>query len=76
MAAVGAVLGLALLYLGLSLARPLVDSAFGLWLPIDAPSMREVWVTLAVVLAGAIVSLVPALRAYRMSLADGMMIKT
>ncbi|WP_223423594.1 ABC transporter permease [Tateyamaria pelophila] len=76
MAAVGAVLGLALLYLGLSLARPLVDSAFGLWLPIDAPSMHEVWVTLVVVLAGVIVSLVPALRAYRMSLADGMMVKT
>jgi putative ABC transport system permease protein len=75
-AAVGATLGLALLYLGLGIAQPLVDSAFGLWLPIGPPSMRELRVIAAVIAAGAIVSLVPALRAYRMSLADGMIVKT
>jgi putative ABC transport system permease protein len=76
MAAIGAILGLLILYLGLFLAQPLVDAAFGLWLPIDAPSVREIWVLLAVVAASAIVSLVPALRAYQLSLADGMMVKT
>lgn len=75
MAAIGAVLGLTLLYLGLVLAQPMVDAAFGLWLPIDPPSLRELWVLLGVVAAGAIVSLVPAVRAYRMSLADGMMVR-
>ena len=76
MAAVGALLGLVFLYIGLIIAQPIVDSAFGLWLPIDAPSIREIWVMLAVIAAGAIVSIVPALRAYRMSVADGMMVKT
>ena len=76
MAAIGAILGLALLYIGLFIGQPLIDSAFGLWLPIEAPTMREVWVLLSVVAASAIVSTVPALRAYRMSLADGMMVKT
>lgn len=76
MAGVGALFGLGLLYVCLSLAQPVVDSTFGLWLPIDAPSMREIWVILAVVVAGGLVSLVPALRAYRMSLADGMTVKT
>lgn len=76
MAAIGAILGLALLYVGLFIGQPLIDSAFGLWLPIEAPTMREVWVLLSVVAASAIVSTVPALRAYRMSLADGMMVKT
>ena len=75
MAAIGAILGLALLYVGLFIGQPLIDSAFGLWLPIEAPTMREVWVLLGVVAASAIVSMVPALRAYRMSLADGMMVK-
>jgi putative ABC transport system permease protein len=75
MAAIGAILGLALLYVGLFIGQPLIDSAFGLWLPIDAPTMREVWVMLGVVVAGAIVSMVPALRAYRMSLADGMIVR-
>lgn len=76
MAAIGALIGLAFLYGGLNIAQPIVDSAFGLWLPIEPPTMRELWVILAVIAAGAIVSLIPALRAYRMSVADGMMVKT
>ncbi|AML51976.1 ABC transporter permease [Falsihalocynthiibacter arcticus] len=76
MAAVGALLGLVLLYVGLIITQPILDSAFGLWLPIDAPMMREFWVIIGVIFAGAIVSLVPALRAYRMSVADGMMVNT
>ena len=76
MAAVGAILGVGLLYIGLEIAQPILDNAFGLWLPIEAPSMRELWVIVGVICAGAIVSLVPAIRAYRMSLADGMMVKT
>jgi putative ABC transport system permease protein len=52
-----------------------VDAAFGLWLPIDAPSGREFAVLAAVVVAAAVASLVPALRAYRLSLADGMMVR-
>lgn len=75
MAAIGAILGLTFLYIGLTIAQPFVDGAFGLWLPIDPPTMREVWVLLSVIVASAIVSLVPALRAYRLSLADGMMVK-
>ncbi|MEP1535402.1 MAG: ABC transporter permease [Paracoccaceae bacterium] len=76
MAAVGALLGLVFLYIGLVVAQPILDSAFGLWLPIDAPTLREVWVLLGVVCAGAIVSIIPAIRAYRMSVADGMIVKT
>jgi len=74
-AAIGALLGLILLYLGLYVAQPLIDSAFGLWIPIDPPTLREVWVLIAVIFAGAIVSMVPAIRAYRMSLADGMIVR-
>ena len=76
MGALGALLGVAFLYIGLIIAQPILDSAFGLWLPIEALSLREVWVMLAVIAASAIVSMVPALRAYRMSVADGMMVKT
>lgn len=76
MAAVGTLLGLALLYVGLTIAQPIVDRAFGLWVPIDTPSMREILTLLVVIGASALVSLVPALRAYRISLADGMMVRT
>jgi putative ABC transport system permease protein len=75
MAALGAILGLALLYVGLFVGQPLIDRAFGLWLPIEAPTLRELWAMFGVIVAGAIVSTVPAFRAYRMSLADGMMVR-
>ncbi|MGH1576442.1 ABC transporter permease [Planktotalea sp.] len=75
MSACGAILGLALLYLGLFIAQPLIDTAFGLWIPIEAPTLREALVLQGVIVAGAIVSMIPALRAYRMSLADGMMVR-
>ena len=75
-AAAGAALGLGLLYLALFIAQPIIDSAFGLFLAIEPPGPREIFVLLAVIAAGAIVSMMPALRAYRLSLADGMMVRT
>ena len=75
-AAVGALSGVVLLYIGLLIAQPMMDNAFGLWLPIEAPSIRELYVLLGVLVAGAIVSMVPAVRAYRLSLADGMIVRT
>ena len=76
MAAIGALLGVLLLYIGLVIAQPILDSAYGLWLPIGAPTIREGTVLLGVVCSGAMVSLAPAMRAYRLSVADGMMVKT
>jgi len=75
MAAVGAAMGLALLYAVLAAVRPVVDSTFGLWLPIDPPTGREMIVLASVIGAAALASLLPALRAYRLSLADGMMVR-
>jgi putative ABC transport system permease protein len=74
--AAGVALGLALLYAALFLARPWVDSAYGLHLPIE-PLKPEAWATLGVVvLGGCVAGLLPALRAYRLSLADGMTVRT
>ena len=75
MSAVGAALGVVMLYGGLVVAQPMIDAAFGLWLAIEPPTFREGIVVLCVVIAGAIVSAVPAIRAYRASVADGMMVK-
>jgi putative ABC transport system permease protein len=73
--AAGVALGFALLYAALFLARPYVDAAYGLHLPIGP--QPEAWVTLGViVLGGCAAGLLPALRAYRLSLADGMTVRT
>lgn len=71
----GAILGFALAYIGLYFARPIVDSAFGLWLPSAAPTLNEFSLLVAVVAASIIVSLLPAIRAYRLSLSDGMTVQ-
>lgn len=75
MAAIGALLGVVLLFAALALARPYIDAEFGLFLPIEFLTPRELWVLGAVVLAGSLASLFPAWRAYRLSLADGMTVR-
>ena len=72
----GCVLGVILVYLMLILGQPYLDQQFGIWLPIEMLSAGELWTLLAVVGVGAMASLLPAWRAYRLSLADGMMVKS
>ncbi len=75
MTSAAVVIGAGTLYAGMWMARPYIDAAFGLYLRIGAPSGRE-WIILAVIAsAGAVVSLAPALRAYRISLTDGMRVR-
>ena len=76
MTAVAAALGVVLVYAGLFLSQPYVDAAFGLYLPISGLVDREVGILLAVIAASGIVSLLPAFRAYRLSLADGMIARS
>jgi putative ABC transport system permease protein len=71
----GVSLGVAFLYAALLLLRPVIDSAYGLHLAIDPPGAREATILATVVLGGVVASLIPAVRAYRLSLADGMIIR-
>jgi putative ABC transport system permease protein len=72
----GVILGVVLLYAGLAVLQPYIDRAYGLHIDITAPTRRE-WLTLAaIVAAGFAAGLLPALRAYRLSLADGMTVRT
>jgi putative ABC transport system permease protein len=71
----GVVLGLALLYGLLAAVQPLLESRFGLFMLLGLPSASEFLLLAAVVLAGAVVGSIPAYRAYRLSLADGLSIR-
>ncbi len=72
----GIVMGIAGLYCALLGLQPLIDRWFGLYIPVTLPTAYE-WSLLGAILAGGIVAgLLPALRAYRLSLADGMMVRT
>lgn len=71
----GVILGTVLLYVGLFFARPIVDRLYGLNLPVSAPTSWELTTLSAIVVAGLIAGLGPAILAYRRSLADGMTVR-
>ncbi|MEQ9555299.1 MAG: ABC transporter permease [Rhodospirillales bacterium] len=71
----GAAVGLGLFYAALAVFRPVLDSRFGLFLEISAPTAHDLAILGAVVVAGVVAGAVPALGAYRQSLADGMTVK-
>ena len=75
LAAMGALLGTALLYGALVIAQPLIDARYGLYLPITPPTLDELGVLALLVASALLFALLPALRAYRLSLADGMSIR-
>ena len=71
----GALVGVGLLYATILILQPLMASHFGLVLGLGLPTLHE-WSLLALVVgAGLIVGIIPAWRAYRISLADGMTIR-
>jgi len=75
LAALGALLGVAVVYGGLALAQPWVESQFGLYLPVAGLSPIEYGYLGAVVAAGFLIGLVPALKAYRTALHDGLAVR-
>ena len=74
--AAGVVLGVCLVYVALLILQPYIDANYGLHLSIDPPGRREMMVLGTIVVAGIVAGLFPALRAYRLSLADGMTVRT
>ena len=75
LAAAGVGLGLALLYIGIAVSRGWLRTQYGLDLPLAAPSLYE-WQLLGAILAAALLmGVIPALRAYRQSLSDGLSIR-
>ena len=71
----GVVLGVVLLYLALFALQPFIDQRFGLYVPLTALTSYELWLLGGIVAAGVLAGLLPALRAYKLSLADGMMVR-
>ena len=76
LALAGVLLGLGVMYLALWSAQPIILSHYGLFIPITPPGLWD-WSLLGAILVAAIVmGGVPAWRAYRQSLIDGLSIRT
>ena len=72
----GVALGTVLLYAALIVLQPFIDRTYGLHIAVDPPTQYQLSVLAGIVVAGFIAGLLPALRAYRLSLADGMTVRT
>lgn len=68
----GISLGLGLLYGLLFIARPMIEAHYGIHVPIGGLTHYELLLLGIVMLAGFVVGALPAYRAYRLSLADGL----
>lgn len=75
LSALGAMLGVVIVY-GLSIAaQPAVEQYFGLYLPVQAPTVTSYIYLGSVLVAGLIIGFVPALKAYRNALSDGLSVR-
>jgi putative ABC transport system permease protein len=72
----GAILGFVLLTLLSFVAAPLVEARLGFAVQTGLPTPHEIFLLAGVIIVGFIASLLPGLRAYRVSLADGLTPKT
>jgi putative ABC transport system permease protein len=68
----GILFGLLLLYITLFVSQPLLEAYFGLFIPINPPSFQDLIILIVIILIGILMGLIPAFRAYRQSLSDGM----
>jgi putative ABC transport system permease protein len=75
LAFVGSLLGIALVYGLVVVLQPLVEGQFGLHLPAKPLTVTEHLYVAGVVIAGLIVGLIPALKAYRNALSDGLSVR-
>lgn len=72
LAAAGIVAGVALLYVSIAGAQGYVQASYGLYLPLTLPSAYECALLGLVFGAALLIGAIPAWRAYRQSLADGL----
>ncbi|RST45822.1 ABC transporter permease [Variovorax sp. DXTD-1] len=68
----GVALGVVMAVLGIALLAPWLQSQFGLTLSLSEPTLNEWLLMASLLVAGWLASLLPGIRAYRLSLADGL----
>jgi putative ABC transport system permease protein len=73
---VGTICGLALFYLGLVVTQPVIETRFGLHVALAWPTARDGAILAFVIAAGIAAGLIPAYRAYKRTLTDGLTVRS
>jgi putative ABC transport system permease protein len=75
LATLGIIAGVGLTYGALLAGRPLLEKRFGIYLGLSGLSTSDLLILAAIVLLALLMGLIPALRAYRNTLSDGLQIR-
>lgn len=59
----------------LFVSQPLLEAYFGLFIPIQSPSVKDLIILGVIILNGMLMGLIQVIRAHRQSLSDGMTIR-
>lgn len=71
----GIALGLGLLYAGIAVTAPWLEQQYGLFMPLSWPTRSELTLLACIVAASVLMGCIPAWRAYRQALLDGLSIR-
>ena len=72
----GILLGITLLYSSLFFIQPWLLSKFGVYIPFGLPQKTEILMILLVFFTGCLLGFIPFIKSYRMTLADGLEVKS
>ena len=72
----GILLGVLIVYSILFVGRPVIEEMTGLYLELNLIDATEIFLLAGIMVGGVIASVFPAIRAYKMSLSDGLVIRT
>lgn len=72
----GVLVGVTTLYALLAMSWEWIENASGLYLQFTSPSQQEIIYLIIIILGGILVGIIPAFRAYYMSMSDGLAIKS
>ncbi len=72
---IGAIFGFVFQYGLIFIIYPILENKYAVHIPFSAPSSRELTIVSMFIVFGTFFGLVPAIKAYKMSLSDGLLIK-
>ena len=71
----GIIFGILFLYIALIVSQPILEAYFGLFVSVDFLTYQDMILLVGIIFAGMLMGLIPAIKAYRQSLSDGMTVR-
>jgi putative ABC transport system permease protein len=71
----GIALGIAFVFLLLQIAKPILETQYGIYLNPSGISLQEIYIIGTVIILGILIGIIPGYKIYKYSLLDGMTVK-